>query len=155
MDFSPGQRKQLYEHLSDEELAEIVQELEYELQKQIINEIGASRSAQVLAEMSSDGAADLIGELPEGKQHELFQLLDKREASEIKGLLKHPETSAGGLMTTEYNFPSKPVLGVTLPVSSSTYGFTCNSISSTSSGEANSLKRIHASIDGCKTIPQA
>jgi magnesium transporter len=79
--------------LSDQELAEIIQELEYEDQKIIIGEIGVAKSAQILAEMSSDDDADLIGELPERDKQEFFLILDDKETAAIKVLLEYLENT--------------------------------------------------------------
>ncbi len=95
-------REKLARFLSDEEMAEIIQELEFEEQKQIIEELGMERYSKILVEMPSDDAADLLGELDEKEQEEFFDLLDDKESAEMRELMKHPEKTAGGLMTTEY-----------------------------------------------------
>lgn len=95
-------RSELFDYLSNAELAEAIQELEYDDQKIIIDDIGMARASEILVEMSYDDAVDLIGELDEEEKEEIFSLMDDEEEANIKELLRYPENSAGGLMTTEY-----------------------------------------------------
>ncbi|MBS4026041.1 MAG: magnesium transporter [Clostridia bacterium] len=97
-----AQRKELFQHLPNWLLADLIQELDHEDQQLIISEISAKKTAQILTEMSSDDAADLVGELDDEKRQELLALLDDEEAIELRELLQYPENSAGGLMTTEF-----------------------------------------------------
>ena len=95
-------RKTLFNYLSNEELADAIQELNYEDQKIIIDDVGMVRASEILVEMSYDDAVDLIAELDEEEKEAIFDLMDDEEEANIKDLLKYPENSAGGLMTTEY-----------------------------------------------------
>jgi Mg/Co/Ni transporter MgtE len=52
--------------------------------------------------MAPDNAADLLADLPQEKAQELLNLMEKEEAHDLRQLLAYPETSAGGIMTTEY-----------------------------------------------------
>ncbi|NBG87409.1 magnesium transporter [Isachenkonia alkalipeptolytica] len=101
MDLTPKQRE-MFRHFSDEELAEILEELDYEDQKVLIEELGFQRTAGILEEMSSDDAVDLLGELEEEEKLEIFQLMDDKEEIDIKKLMQYPEDTAGGLMTNEF-----------------------------------------------------
>ncbi len=51
--------------------------------------------------MASDDAVDLLGELSPEEIAALLPLVDE-EGAKFSGLLKYPEESAGGIMTTEY-----------------------------------------------------
>ncbi|MGF7184193.1 magnesium transporter [Desulfitispora alkaliphila] len=96
------QRKKMLQYLGDEELAEITQELEYEQQQVLIEEMGNTRSAKVLVEMSSDDAADLLGDMEEEKKQEILRLINDEESADMRELMKYPDNTAGGIMTTEY-----------------------------------------------------
>lgn len=101
MDLTPEQRE-MFQHFSDEDLAEILEELEYEEQRVLIEELGLQRTAEILEEMSSDDAADLLGELEEEESAEIFALMDDQEEVDIRKLMQYEEDTAGGLMTDEF-----------------------------------------------------
>jgi Mg/Co/Ni transporter MgtE len=52
--------------------------------------------------MSPDDAADLIGDLSAERGRELLDLMDPEEAKDVEHLLRYPEDTAGGIMTTEF-----------------------------------------------------
>jgi magnesium transporter len=60
-----------------------------------------AQMAAVVAEMSDDDAADLIGEMAPEDQRRVLAALPLEEAGEIRDLMRYPEDSAGGIMTTE------------------------------------------------------
>lgn len=101
MDLTPEQRE-MFRHFSDEELADILEELEYEDQKVLIDELGLKRTAEILEEMSSDDAADLLGELEEEEKQKIFNLMDDQEEIDIRKLMQYEEDTAGGIMTDEF-----------------------------------------------------
>ena len=101
MDLTPDQRK-LFKHFSDEELAEIIEELEYDEQRILIEELGFERVASILEKMSSDDAVDLLGELDEEEKLKILQLMDDKEELDIRRLMQYDEYTAGGIMTDEF-----------------------------------------------------
>ncbi len=104
-DLSDDQKTELFALLSDEEAAMVLGEMEELDQVVLIQLLTAKRASAILREMASDDAADLLGELPEDQVKELLTLIDE-DAEEIRDLLKYPEDSAGGIMTTEFiSFP--------------------------------------------------
>ncbi|MBS4023663.1 MAG: magnesium transporter [Dethiobacter sp.] len=104
-DLTGEQKRELFELLSDEEAAMVIQEMEDFDQVVLIQLLTTKRASAILREMATDDAADLLGELPEEQAKELLTLIDE-DADEIRDLLKYPEDSAGGIMTTEFiSFP--------------------------------------------------
>ena len=101
MDLTSEQRE-MFRHFSDEDLAEILEELEYDEQRILIEELGMQRTAEIMEEMSSDDAADLLGELEEEETAEIFALMDDQEEVDIRKLMQYEEDTAGGLMTDEF-----------------------------------------------------
>lgn len=95
------QKKELFELLSDEEAALIIQEMEEFDQIALLKLLTKHRASAILKEMAIDDAADLVGELPPEEAKELLALIEE-EAEEIRGLLKYPEDTAGGIMTTDF-----------------------------------------------------
>lgn len=104
-DLTDDQKTELFELLSDEEAAMVIQEMEELDQVVLFQLLNKKRASGILKEMATDDAADLLGELPEEDARELLTLIEE-DAEEIRGLMKYPEDSAGGIMTTELiSFP--------------------------------------------------
>ncbi|MEL7670505.1 CBS domain-containing protein [Methanobacterium sp.] len=88
--------------LDEEVAADALEEISPERQVSLFEEMETKRAADLLEEMSPDDAADLIGELSDDRAQELLELMDPEEAKDVESLLKYPEDTAGGIMTTEF-----------------------------------------------------
>ncbi len=88
--------------LDDEAAADTLEEVSPERQAYLLEGMDSQRAAEILDEMDPDDAADVLGDLPEEKAEELLGLLAPKESKDIRILLKYPENTAGGIMTTEY-----------------------------------------------------
>jgi magnesium transporter len=95
------QKKELFDLLSDEEAALIIQEMEDFDQVSLIRLLTKHKASAILREMDVDDAADLVGELPPEEAKELLAHIEE-DAEEIRGLLRYPEDTAGGIMTTDF-----------------------------------------------------
>lgn len=83
-------------------VADTLEEVEPEFQASLVESMPDEKVADVLEEMSPDAAADLLAELPEDRSEELLNLMEREDADDVRKLLKYPDDSAGGLMTTDY-----------------------------------------------------
>lgn len=83
-------------------VADTLEEVEPEFQASLVESMPDEKVADVLEEMSPDAAADLLAELPEDRSEELLNLMEREDAEDVRKLLKYPDDSAGGLMTTDY-----------------------------------------------------
>ena len=101
-ELSPDQRAAVLQSLDEEVAADTIEEMHPSYQATALSEMESERASDILEEMAPDNAADLLADLPQEKAQELLNLMEKDEASEIRQLLTYPETSAGGIMTTEY-----------------------------------------------------
>ncbi len=101
-DMTPREAGQFIQALSDEKAADVMEELEPEYQAQVLEEIPAEQAADIVEEMEPDEAADVLQEMPEERRAEVFNLMEKEESAEVAELLRHPEDTAGGMMTTKY-----------------------------------------------------
>jgi CBS domain-containing protein len=99
---TPGAGGALIGALSDEVVADTLEEFEPEFQASMLKTFDDERAADVLEAMTPDDAADLLGELPPERREELLRLMEKEEREEVRELLSYAGDSAGGLMTTEY-----------------------------------------------------
>ncbi len=88
--------------LDEEVAADALEEISPERQVTLFEQMETERAADLLEEMSPDDAADLIGDLSDERAKELLNLMDPEEAKDVEHLLKYPEDTAGGIMTTEF-----------------------------------------------------
>jgi CBS domain-containing protein len=88
--------------LDEEIAADALEEISPERQVTLFTEMDTKRAADLLEEMSPDDAADLIGDLSAERGRELLDLMDPEEAKDVEHLLRYPEDTAGGIMTTEF-----------------------------------------------------
>jgi magnesium transporter len=88
--------------LDDETAADAFEHLDAETRKNLIDDIGTERAADIIEEMDADDAADLLAELPEEQQTQLLAEMNAYTAGELRELVKYPEDTAGGMMTTDY-----------------------------------------------------
>ena len=97
------QKAELLQRLSDSDAALILEEMEDYVQADILPLLSKEQATAILRNLPSDDAADLIGELTPKDAEEMLQLIEEEEEpADFGDLLKYPEDSAGGLMTTEY-----------------------------------------------------
>jgi magnesium transporter len=83
-----GQAANILEALDEDDAANLAQNL------------GIEALTRVLDEMEPDEAADLLGDLtPDLRRESLDQMSDQVE---VRSLLRYPDDTAGGLMTSEY-----------------------------------------------------
>jgi flagellar motility protein MotE (MotC chaperone) len=100
-DLSPKRRVEVAAALDDEKLADVLEELPEDDQVEILGKLDLGRAADVLEEMDPDDAADLLGELPHGQREQLLTLMEPEEAAPVRRLLRYPDDTAGGMMTTD------------------------------------------------------
>ena len=101
-DLSAREAAAVVSQLDDETAADAFEHLDADTQRSLIEDIGTERAADIIEEMDSDDAADLLSELDEEQQRRLLAEMNDYTASELRELVKYPEDSAGGLMTTDY-----------------------------------------------------
>jgi Mg/Co/Ni transporter MgtE len=89
------------EELSDDRLADVLEEMPEDEQVSILNRLQDDRAADVLDQMQPDDAADLIAQLSEERGEALLGLMEPEEAEDVRMLLRYDADTAGGLMTTE------------------------------------------------------
>ncbi|MDG1805762.1 magnesium transporter [Flavicella sp.] len=88
--------------LDTEKTADILTELDEDTREKILQELSSKEIAKEIGELDSDDAADIIGELPEEQKNEVIsQIEDVEHAKDIVDLLRYDEDTAGGLMGKE------------------------------------------------------
>ncbi|HOY67980.1 MAG TPA: CBS domain-containing protein [Candidatus Ozemobacteraceae bacterium] len=101
-DLSVQEGLSLLKGLDTETAAETLAEAEAETQAQIIAEMPSERASDILEEMEPDEAVDILQDLEEDKAAEILSHMDAEEANDVRELLKHPENTAGGLMSVGF-----------------------------------------------------
>ncbi len=101
-ELSARDRNAIFAELTDELAADTLEELEPEDQRSVIEHMEAERASEILEEMGPDEAADLLADLPEERARELLDLMETQDAADVRELLTFPESTAGGMMTTEF-----------------------------------------------------
>ena len=93
----------LFELLEDNIAADVLVELEDDLREGLLKIHSPKEIAEEFVDnMDSDDAADIISELPENKKQEVLSHLEDQDlASDIVDLLNYDEDTAGGLMAKE------------------------------------------------------
>jgi magnesium transporter len=89
--------------LDGEEAADVLMELEEDVREDFLENISSKDIARRYVDnLDSDDAADLISELPLSVRSEvLSHIEDQEQAANIADLLNYPEDTAGGLMAKE------------------------------------------------------
>lgn len=88
--------------LNSELTAEIIAELDDDVRDKILNALTSKEIAEKIDELETDDAADIISELTKEKKEEVIaQIEDVEHAKDIVDLLRYDEDTAGGLMRKE------------------------------------------------------
>lgn len=92
----------IFKVLDSEKTAEILLELEDDLRENILNRLSPKEIAEELDELETNDAADIIAELSKGRKEEVIsELQDVEHAKDIVDLLRYNEHTAGGIMHKE------------------------------------------------------
>ena len=92
----------IFKVLDSEKTAEILLELEDDLRENILSRLSAKEIAEELDELETNDAADIIGELSQDLKAEVIsELQDVEHAKDIVELLRYDEETAGGIMHKE------------------------------------------------------
>ena len=93
------------EELSDDRLADALEEMPEDDQVHILDRLSDERAADILDQMEPDDAADLLAQLPPNRLEQLLELMEPEEAEDVRMLLRYGPDTAGGLMTPEPIIP--------------------------------------------------
>ena len=101
-ELSPDSREAIFETIDNEYAAEALSEVHPKMQASILESLETERAAEIVEEMSPHEAADVLAELEEETSKEILEEMDSEPESEVRELLEFKESSAGGMMNTEY-----------------------------------------------------
>lgn len=103
-ELSAAERQGIIASLDEETAGAVLAELDERLTTQIVEKLDPEKAADILEEMAPDAAADLLADLPKETSEELLQEMPGHEASEVRELLSFDESTAGGMMNSEFVF---------------------------------------------------
>src|SRR6266849_4610947 len=82
----------------------VLAEMDERLTTQIVEKLDPEKAADILEEMAPDAAADLLADLSKETSEELLEEMPGQEADEVRELLAFDESTAGGMMNSEFVF---------------------------------------------------
>ncbi len=88
--------------LTDEQMAEIIEQAEEEVQNHIMRLFDMGKILHIFQYMSKDDVVDILGEMAANRRKELVKLMKTSDQTVIRNLLGYKENTAGSIMTTEY-----------------------------------------------------
>lgn len=86
--------------LSEDELADLLEELPPQMQVEILGEIDDEKAARIILKMPHDSVADVLGDLGDIESETYLNKLPLRVSSQIRELLSYDEDTAGGIMNS-------------------------------------------------------
>ena len=92
----------IFASLDEERAADVLEELETDAQINIIQSLSTEKAADVLELMPSDEVADLLDEMKDEKAEELLNEMESVTSDEIRELMEYPDNEVGSIMATEY-----------------------------------------------------
>ena len=88
--------------LDSETTSQVLMDVDDDVREKILRNLSAKEIAEEIDELDTDDAADIIAELPEERQEAVIsEIEDEEHAKDIVDLLRYDEDSAGGLMAKE------------------------------------------------------
>ncbi len=88
--------------LDTETASEVLPELDENLREKILKNIDTEKITDIIDELYTDDATDILSDLPDEVAEHVLDNIDKEDSEEVKELLKYPEDSAGGIMTSDF-----------------------------------------------------
>lgn len=102
LDFlSADDRQKILEALDHEAAGTVLTDTTASIRSELVDDIEPERLARIAETLPADDAADLIGELEEYESEEVLQHIAEEDEEVLRGLLKYPEDTAGGIMNPE------------------------------------------------------
>ena len=95
-------RQAIFNTIDNEKAAELLSEVEPDVQASIIESLEAEKAAGILDEMEPSEAADLLNELEDRRSEEILEEMEPEGKEDVEELLDFREDRAGGLMDTGF-----------------------------------------------------
>lgn len=97
----PKERQILWNLISQEQEADVLQNLSDDIQADILSRMNSEEVLALTESLDSDDMVDILQQLPDRVMKETLRIMDKQNRSRVEQLLSYPEDTAGGLMNTD------------------------------------------------------
>ncbi len=91
-------RVSIFNSVTAERAAELLSEVDPDIQSSIIESLGTDKAAAILEEMQPSEAADVLNELGEEQSEQILEEMEQADKEEVEELLEFRDDTAGGLM---------------------------------------------------------
>lgn len=91
-------RVSIFNSVTAERAAELLSEVDPDIQSSIIESLGTDKAAAILEEMQPSEAADVLNELGEEQSEQILDEMEQADKEEVEELLEFRDDTAGGLM---------------------------------------------------------
>jgi magnesium transporter len=102
---NPEAQEQIIDLLNPEESSEVLlalRDVDEGAGIELAEELDSDDLSEMLNVMEPDDAADIVADLPEEEIAEVLELMEDEESESVQRLLRYPEETAGGIMTSEF-----------------------------------------------------
>jgi magnesium transporter len=100
-ELEPDLQVTILKRLDDERAAEVLTEVDQPTGQSLLQLLSDEDVVSLLAEMPSDDAADIMSTLPPEKSERVEALLSAEDREQLQGLMEFEEDTAGGIMEVE------------------------------------------------------
>ncbi|MGI1668967.1 MAG: magnesium transporter [Neptuniibacter sp.] len=97
----PKERQILWNLVSPDLEADVLQHLSDEIQADILSRMDTEEVLALTESLESDDMVDVLQQLPNRVMKETLKIMDKQNLRRVEKLLSYPEDTAGGLMNTD------------------------------------------------------
>ncbi|WP_286237287.1 magnesium transporter [Neptuniibacter halophilus] len=97
----PKERQILWNLISHDLEAEVLQHLADDIQADILSRMNSEEVLALTESLDSDDMVDVLQQLPNRVMKETLRIMDKQNRRRVEKLLSYPEDTAGGLMNTD------------------------------------------------------
>jgi magnesium transporter len=100
----------LFRSLEATQQPKVFTDLAFEHKEELISQLEDGETVKLLETIPADEATDILIKLPKDRAQQLMQLMQTTTSKKLRTLLGFAQSSAGGLMTTEYLYLKEDAL---------------------------------------------
>jgi CBS domain-containing protein len=101
-DMDANMQAHVFASLTEERAADVLEEMEEEAQINVIERLPVERAADVLEMMPSDEAADVLEAMSDEKAEKLLLEMDSESSLEVRDLMEYDDDEIGSFMSTDF-----------------------------------------------------
>ncbi|MBC7766251.1 MAG: magnesium transporter [Hyphomonadaceae bacterium] len=88
--------------LDEEKAADVMEELELNVQKMFLEHLPLAKAADLLEKMPADEVADILEEMKEDKAEALLNEMEMEASEDVRELMEYEEGTVGSIMSTDF-----------------------------------------------------